>query len=54
MCTISMFKMEKEKEKGRVQMELLSEIIPFCVGLISILKAVETQLKFVICPLNVN
>lgn len=51
-----MFKMEKEEEKERVQMELcpLSEIIPFCVGLISILKAIGTRFKFIICPLNVN
>lgn len=31
-----------------------SEIIPFCVELISILKAIETQFKFIICLLNVN
>lgn len=48
-----MFKMEKEKGRGRGQMEFcpLSEIIPFCVGMF---KAVETQFKFIICPLSVN
>lgn len=51
-----MFKMEKDKGKGGVQMEFcpLSEIIPSCVGIISVLKAIETQFKFIIYPLNVN
>lgn len=45
-----------KRRKGRVQMEFcpLSEIIPFCVGITSVFKALETQFKFIICCLNVN
>lgn len=53
MCTTSMFKIEQKKGEGRVQMGLclLSQMSYHPVYF---LKAIETQFKFIICPLNVN